>query len=214
MTTTSEAKESLALKLKNARKSKRISAQKLAKLLSVPESTIEAIEDPQNMDLPLANLVGLTNRYATEVDLSQSEIAEEMAVLKPRPQSKTKKTVKAPGSRVFVASKATAMLVIGAILFVVLSYAAWQAWQLVAAPSLSLETPTQNLVTSEQQITVKGKASSVSSVLVNGSNVSLADDGSFETIFYLQPGQNFLQVRALNALGHEAVEDVIITSRQ
>jgi len=188
--------------------------QKIAKLISVPDSTIETMESRENNDLPLANLIGLANRYAAEVGLNKTEIVEEMAALKPRPQTKTKKTVKTPGSRIFVASRATLALVAGLVLLVILSYAAWQAWQLMAAPRLSLDSPSTDIVTGETSIEVSGKASVDSSVLVNGSNVSLNEDGSFNTAVYLQPGQNYLQVRAINALGHEAVEDRLIIYRQ
>ncbi len=212
--TTSEARQSLSLKLKNARKSKRITPQKLAKLISVPTSTIDAIEDGKNTDIPLANLNGLVRKYAKEIHLDMAEIAEEMAVLRPTPQTKTKKDAKTQSSRIFVASKVTYSLVAGIVLAVVLSYALWQAWQLTAAPRLRLESPASDFATSESAVVVKGKTSPESSLLINGSNISLADDGSFEVTIYMQPGRNYLQVRALNALGQEAVEDRIIIYQQ
>ena len=184
--------------------------QKLAKIISVPTSTIEAIEDPDNNEIPLANLSGLVKRYSSEVKLDPSDIADEMAALKPLPQSKTSKVVKLPGSRIFVASRATFALIAGIVLAVVLGYAAWQAWQLAAAPRLDLYYPSDNMVTIESSVVVSGKSSPESSVLINGSNVSLAEDGSFQSEIYLQPGNNYLQVRALNAFGHEALEDRII----
>lgn len=211
--TTSEAKNSLALKLKNARKARRISLQKLAKLIHVPDSTIEAMESPDNDDIPLTNLIGLTNRYASEVDLNPEEIKEEMQVLQPKPQTKTRHSRKTPGSRIFVASRASFALIAGIILSIILGYAIWQAWQLTAAPRLELTTPPGNFVTDVAELEVIGSANVESSVLVNGGNISLDEDGGFKTTIYLQPGQNFLQVRAINALGHEAIEDRLIVYR-
>ena len=109
-----------------------------------------------------------------------------------------------------MASRATFALIAGIVLAVVLGYAAWQAWQLAAAPRLDLYYPSDNMVTIESSVVVSGKSSPESSVLINGSNVSLAEDGSFQSEIYLQPGNNYLQVRALNAFGHEALEDRII----
>lgn len=211
MTTIYDAKQSLAIKLKNARKSKRISLPKMAKLMHVPESTIEAIEDQEKVDIPLANLVGLVNRYIEIVGLNSSEIAEELAVLTPKPQTDGRVKVKKQGSRMFVASRATLALIATLALSIIIGYAVWQAWQLTAAPKLELYQPAGKVILStEPSVKVEGKSSPDSSVLVNGTNVTLAEDGSFSTTYYLQPGQNFLQVRALNALGHEAVKDVII----
>lgn len=212
--TTSEARKSLALKLKNGRKARRISASKLAKLMHVPVATIEAIESGDESALPLANLTGLTKKYITQVDMDATEIVEEMAALKPLPQRKTSKNVVVPGSRIFVASKATYGLLAVIVLLIILSYAGWQAWQLAAAPRLTLSSPTEDFVTNDPAVVVEGKTSPESSVLVNGSNVGVADDGTFKTTVYMQYGQNFLQVRALNAFGTEAVEDRIIYYRR
>jgi transcriptional regulator with XRE-family HTH domain len=213
MMTTSEARDSLSLKLKNARKARRISVQKLAKLMHVPDSTIDAMESQGSGGLPLTNLVGLTNRYVKEVGLDPTEISEELQALKPRAQTKTHHSRRTPGSRIFVASRASVALIAGIFLSIILGYAAWQAWQLTAAPRLVLSSPAGNVVTDNPEVKVTGSANVESSVMVNGSNISLADDGTFEAVIYLQPGQNFVQVRAINALGHEAVEDRLIVYR-
>lgn len=208
--TDSEALESLALKLKNARKSKRLTVAKLAKIIALPEQTIEAMENPGSMDLPMANLVGLANRYAAEVGLGKSKIAEEISVLRPRPNTKTKKSTRVPTTNMFVASRASVVAVAVVVLTIVLGYAGWQAWQLTAAPKLIVGAPQDYSVIDKPEVKVSGKSSPDSSVLVNGSNVSLAEDGSFETVVYMQPGQNFVQIRAINALGHEAVKDKVV----
>ena len=206
---TSEAKANLAKKLKSARVSKHVTKQKLATHLRVPTSTITELESIAEGEMSAVSLQGMSKRYAKYVDLPVNEIAAELDALSPTPASKTKRKHKTKSSRVFVASRVTYALIASVVLTIVLSYALWQAWQLAAAPKLDLHTPVEsNIVVDSPVIDVVGQSSPDASVLVNGDNVSMDNNGNFKTTVYVQEGQNFIQVQALNSFGREAKETI------
>ncbi len=208
--TNSEAKASLALKLKNARKHKRITKQKIAKQLHVPISTISQIEGQKEGEVSEANLYGLSKKYADLVAIDHDMVAKELEILKPSPTTTTKKKFDKKSSRVFVASKATYALIAGVILTIFLSYILWQAWQLAAAPSLEVYRPKSNTVVTQAAVEITGKSSPDASVLVNGDSVSLDSEGNFSITVYVQKGQNFITVESLNSFGRKAQETILV----
>lgn len=76
-----------------------------------------------------------------------------------------------------------------------------------AAPTLNVTTPADNLVTNYPAVTVAGTAAAgsdavtLASVTVNGSKVTVADDGSFSLDVALNEGDNTITVVATDSLG-------------
>ena len=82
------------------------------------------------------------------------------------------------------------------------------------APTLTVTTPSNNLVTAAASVTVSGMAadsSGISSVKVNGSAVAVAADGSFSTPVSLSAGNNSITVVATDAVGNTATVTRTVT---
>lgn len=87
-----------------------------------------------------------------------------------------------------------------------------------AAPSLSITSPTENLLTNAATVTVSGVATagtsyvSVTSVTVNGGAVTIGSDGSFSTTVGLTEGENTITIIATDTVGKTTTVTRIVTA--
>lgn len=72
------------------------------------------------------------------------------------------------------------------------------------APSLSLSTPKEGVVTT-QDVTVTGKTDPSASLYVDNTLVALDDEGSFSKTVTLFSGKNTITVRSVNKFGKERI---------
>ncbi len=73
------------------------------------------------------------------------------------------------------------------------------------APTLTVSTPSDNLVTNEEEITVSGTTSDITSspvtVTINGEQVTVGENGAFSKQITLEPGENTITVIAKDSAG-------------
>lgn len=77
--------------------------------------------------------------------------------------------------------------------------------RLVSPPSLSLEYPDRNLVSTESKIEVKGKSDPETEIMINSTSIMSAQDGSFSQEVKLKKGLNNLTISAKKKYGRESV---------
>lgn len=84
--------------------------------------------------------------------------------------------------------------------FAIAMYITWQVQSFWQLPSLKIIDPATDVVSAEQ-VVIRGSAEPQAHVYVNKEAVLLGEGASFETVVFLQPGINVVQVEAQNAAG-------------
>ena len=82
----------------------------------------------------------------------------------------------------------------------------------MAVPKLEISTPTDGAVTDSPQIDVSGYTDSDATVTVNGTEMTVNSDGSFEGVVDLQSGENTLNFSAIKPGSDPAIKEITVTS--
>ncbi|USN53488.1 MAG: helix-turn-helix domain-containing protein [Candidatus Nomurabacteria bacterium] len=82
------------------------------------------------------------------------------------------------------------------IVVVVLAYLVVQAWSIIRAPELVVDSPEPQLTTIERTIKVGGMTEAESEVTINGQRVLIDTEGRFSELIDLHEGLNTIQVVA------------------
>lgn len=85
------------------------------------------------------------------------------------------------------------------------SYLIFDWINLTLPPTITLEEPTDNFITSIPEIVISGKTDSNSKLTINGAPVYPDGAGNFETTYFLEAGLNNIKIRAINNLGEESI---------
>ncbi len=199
------SRKELATQLKNRRRIRKASRKKIAASLSLPDSTLAALEDPEDQSIPISYLPNLYRKYATFLEFDDEIInsIDELII-----DNKTGLRInKKVGSRqTYTLSKTALATAVAMILMVIAGYALYQVRGLTAAPVIEVVSPLNDSVTAKSELIVSGSSDSDVTVLVNGDPVPVGEDGRFEQIVYLQPGHNTVDISAVNSFARETNE--------
>lgn len=77
------------------------------------------------------------------------------------------------------------------------AYFSWHLWTLYRAPMLVLE-PKNDIMTHDGFITFSGTTQKESHVFVNGAEIAVNNDGTFEDRIALADGMNAIEVKSIN----------------
>ena len=92
-----------------------------------------------------------------------------------------------------------------AVLLVLASYGLREAWPLLAGPSLSIDSPTQNAPFPNGIVTVSGKAVRAARLTLDGAAVLRREDGSFLSTLTFPRGGSILTFEATDRFGRTII---------
>ena len=90
---------------------------------------------------------------------------------------------------------------LGVVVIAVLGFVGLKLYPLVHGPQLELETLSNGDVLTQPMIRISGKALYTKDLIVNGSPLALATDGSFNENLVINPGYNFITIAAKDRFG-------------
>jgi hypothetical protein len=91
------------------------------------------------------------------------------------------------------------------------AYIIWQVWSINKTPSLQIFEPTNNAAVESSSIEVSGKTDPGMTVTVNGQNIFVDAQGSFQTQIGLTPGPKQIVVTADNHFNKSQSETINVT---
>lgn len=143
-------------------------------------------------------LTGFIKIYAQHLDLDSTKILALFRRSKPtakknNPEIKNKSLFKVKKS--FLTPKFFITFSIALFLLLVIGYIGIQIYNFQSPPKLQITEPLDNLTTTSQYLTVKGKTAANSSLDINGSPVKINDDGTFEKEITLNEGTNLITIK-------------------
>lgn len=186
---------------------KGFSAEKLAHATNIPERYIGALLKNDFQKLP----AGVYARgYIFKIAQAMNNDGGELWNLYKKEAGETLrasgKTDKLPANRFAVKklNKKTLAAIIVAVL--IIAYLLFRANDLIGLPTLKLTANLDDAVVFRSPLTINGEVGPRDIVAVNGENIPVGDDGSFEKEIALQPGTNAIEFKIRRLLGREITE--------
>ena len=196
----------LGHRLHQLRLQRRQTLEEIAQELKIKSTFLAAIERGEYSKLPSpAYAQGFVRNYASYLGLSKAETMmlfkrefDEKRAMKVLPDSMVK-TKEFPLNRLKIQQS---VIIFVFFLLVVLGYLFIQYRAAFLSPALTITTPQNNSKT-PQNIVVTGNTDSNATVTINGSPVSVANNGNFEKNITLFPGSETIVIKAVNRFGKE-----------
>lgn len=94
------------------------------------------------------------------------------------------------------------------------SYGIFNARNLIIGPTIEIFSPAENTETTENVITVKGKAQNVSFISLNEKPIFVDKEGKFSEKLLLSPGSNIIEIKAKDRFKKEILKTIKIYYKQ
>ncbi|MFA6603866.1 MAG: helix-turn-helix domain-containing protein [Patescibacteria group bacterium] len=211
--------DSVGALLKKARTDLGCSRREAATRMKIPERYIAFFEDGAYDKMPediyskiylkvYCKFLGLDS--PTMVNLYRQERSRYVAGQKSVAEPATRHPARAvPASALVTTPHLLRNIFLGLLAASLLVYLGWAVQNIVAAPAISLSSPTEGLMTSDSEIWVEGRTEREITLRINGKYVAPDDNGNFRDKLTLQDGWN--EIRVVGAKKHS--KEAVITRR-
>lgn len=180
-----------------------LTIEKLAELAGVPNRYLAAMSSGDFQKLPaLPYTRGYLMKIAEVLGIDGDELWQ---TYKDEIALKINAPDKLPSNRFAIRRFGKMKIIIGIILVSAIIYLIWQSDNLLGIPKIEITYPmADDLVLSIPLIKLAGKISNPKDKLtVNGEQIFINSDGSFEKEIFLRPGVNDIEFRIKRFLGKE-----------
>lgn len=181
----------------------------VAKRTNVPRHYLSALEEGRYSDLPgVVYGKSFIRVYGTVLGLSVAPLlrafTDEYTMVKATQRVHDAPKHKAPFVRVLITPLRVRMGLAAVIVLLLGAYIGGEVAQFVRSPSLVVQTPEDQLVTTAPHIVVTGTVDSRASLTVNDMAVG-NEEGKFTARVALEQGMNTVRVRAFRRHGKDTV---------
>jgi hypothetical protein len=104
------------------------------------------------------------------------------------------------------------LFILSVILLV--SYGLFNARNLIMGPIVEIYSPTGNIETTENVLTVKGRATNITSLTLNEKTIFVDKEGMFQEKLLLSPGSNIIEIKAKDRFKKEIKKTIEIYYKQ
>jgi|SRR5581483_11239208 len=101
-------------------------------------------------------------------------------------------------------------IAIGAVAIIV-GYGAFRAKDLVAGPQISILSPANGSSVTNSAVVIKGTASNISFLTLNGNKIFTDESGSYSEKVLLSPGYNVITIEARDRFGRTKEKTLQLT---
>jgi len=99
-------------------------------------------------------------------------------------------------------------------IFLLVSYGIFNARNLIMGPTIEIFSPTDNIETTENILTIKGKAGNISFLSLNERPIFVNTEGLFEEKLLLSPGSNIIEIKAKDRFKKEVFKTIKVYYKQ
>lgn len=210
----------VCFRLKDAREAAGLTREALAEKLRMSMKHIEALEDCRFHDLPFSAVYQkkMISSYLTAIGMDPQSFVQQFVYEEVKSTPATSETPRQsaryahlPNLPFFFRTAGIAAVILSVGLYLFL-----QVKHIVEPPVLVVHTPSQDMTTRDDVLTVTGQTDREAAVLVNGQAVVSNEDGSFEEHITLAEGVNTIILTAKKKHGKEtrAVRHVVYKKDQ
>ena len=202
--------QTLGEKLHTLRMEARLTLSELAHKTKIQKSYLKAFEANAFHDLPdpiyarnylqiLVRTLGADENYYLDL-FKQARGTSDVIKNIHAPVQRTRAT------KFFVTSRFAHVGLFIFFVAILASYIGVQIKTIISPPALAIVSPADGFSTTDATIIVKGKTDKGTRVQINGSDVLLSQDGSFQKEVALERGLNVLQIEGAKRYSHLATE--------
>lgn len=192
--------------LRNAREEMGFTLKQAADALQIPAKFLEAVEKSNFEALPArVYACGFVKKYADYLKLPSADAVKEFerewdeAVTEADGQVKAAPPRK---TRTAIFDRRRIMLSFFVILFAAVgTYFLYGLRFVISAPKLVIESPGEDIATSEDTLVFRGIVEKESDLTLNGRVIHADEGGEFEDTVILLPGLNVFEFEAVNRVG-------------
>lgn len=212
--------ESLTLgeKLRKLRGDFRMSLPDVSKATHIQVKYLEFLENGAYEKLPADVYVrGFLRSYARHLNIDEQALVklyERERNIQKNLGHEVEKTVSsyAPISMV-ITSRSLIYGCIGLLLFGAFFYLFQEFRSFASEPTLTILSPNSGAVIENDEVSVAGKTDRGAQVTLNGQEVFVDTDGSFQEKLVLQPGMNVISIRTINRFHKEKTIQISVEAR-
>lgn len=209
----------VCLRLKEARENAGITIDQMAKRTRLSKKYIMALERCEFESLPKGDVYqkNFIKRYLDVLDIPAASYIQQFLLEEGYGKKEEPKQVhphKAKRlSRFRTLPDLMTYLSVAVLLLAVFGYLGWQVHRILEPPMLTLASPADGHITSDEQIMIRGASEPETHITINGKEVSLAEEGHFEQELDLVEGVNTIVVSATKKHGKTTTETRYVTQR-
>ncbi|MDO8664044.1 MAG: helix-turn-helix domain-containing protein [Candidatus Liptonbacteria bacterium] len=189
--------------------------KRLSELTGVSVRHLEALSSGNPDRLPSAPyLKGYLSRLGEVLGFDPDEAWKEMKKLT---DAKSAGKSDEPARNRFSREPISGYMLAGIVVFFLLLYAGLRFYKISGTPSVTISYPQENMVVvGENSFLLAGSVSNSSELKINGEQVQVQPDGSWQKTVSLQPGINTVEITAKKFLGREtkAIRQIIYQQNQ
>jgi cytoskeletal protein RodZ len=201
--------KSLGETLKNARKKKELTLEQAEEETKVRAKYLEALENGRYELLPASvYTAGFLAKYAEFLGLNKEHLIEQFSQERGKVYNHAKIMVERKIREPLFSITPKFITITGVIVVLagLLGYITYSVHQFTSPPNLAISSPSADQVIKEENVHIIGKTDEGATLMINGENVRIDDNGNFNQIVKLNSGLNSFEVRSINGLKKENVK--------
>ncbi|KKW09908.1 MAG: Transcriptional regulator XRE family [Microgenomates group bacterium GW2011_GWC1_49_7] len=192
--------------LEQARAAKNITLEEAEKVTKIRAKFLEAMEADDYSQLPsISYAKGFVKNYSEYLGLDSktvlaffrrqtTDVSRASLLPKKEQRALSRSLIQLTPGR-FLA------IILGSLALIFLGYLGLQYRAINQPASLSIESPTNQLVTNERRVDILGKTDADATVTINGTAILVRSDGKFFDQVTLEPGVNKITIVATSRFG-------------
>lgn len=210
--------ERVCFRLKQLREEKGITIAELSSKTNISRLHIEAIEACQFDKLPEGAIYrkNFVRRYLEALGVDPSSYIKQFNE-EERPTTAPKEPSVKKESYFLQFGNIPATIRLCSVIFLLLGvggYLGFQVKRIVEPPKLTVLSPQDGLVSTEEKVVVKGATEKEASVTINGETIQNSEKGTFEQPINLSPGLNTITITAKKKHGKTTQETIYLVLRE
>lgn len=223
---TIRTKKSLGSILKSARKRKQLTLEEVEIETKIRLKYLKYLEenDFANMPPDVYN-IGFLSRYADFLKINTDKMLDQYKNEKLLHKQLNKKSILfknqekytfSPGDKnrygeklkYAITPQIFVSFLIASIVFIILGYIWFQVKSFAAAPELKLENPTEQILVSQNTISIAGQTDQTAIIKINDQNIAVDESGYFNEQINLNNGINNIEIKAINKANKETIKTI------
>jgi len=201
---------SLGSYLKELREKKGIKLEEISKETKILKEVLEKIERNEFSKLPPVYLKGIIRKYTQALGIPKDEAENLIGQLSIETDDNQKKNSKISSSKekklvkkIERREKIFSLLIKLLIFIPLILYLGYELSLFILPAEIILVDKSD--FSNVNKVIIKGKVIRAKSFSLNGKEINLSPQGNFEEIITLQPGNNQIELKAINPLGKETI---------
>jgi cytoskeletal protein RodZ len=207
------------------RMSKNLSLNEISKTTKIPERYLKLFEEKEHVAKDAYTSLYL-KAYCKFLGIDYASCAETLTESKKPPITSHQSLVTKNNSPIIRHPKTAVRIIetiaiaalgrkaiFGAITLAVAGYIGWTLYAIIAPPKLTLTSPSASSITTEQRVTIEGRAAAESTITINGKVVPVDNQGVFRDHIDLAIGSNTISVSAKKKYSKPTIikRDIVVT---